>query len=113
MEKWGESLERQGGLRIPGVPRMVAPTVPRHRSRNPAESSRTRASCLPCVAISCKSLCSHGAQFLGQASKGQECEDTLPAGREQVSTRAAPKIWSFIIQSLVCGEAEKIEDVPP
>ena len=77
MEKWGAVPGATGWAQDPRGPKDVAPTVPRHRSRNLAESSRTRASCLPCVAISCKPLCSHGAQFLGQASKDQECEETL------------------------------------
>ena len=82
MEKKGTVPGATGWDRIPRVPKTVTPTVPRHRSRNPAESSGARASCLPCVAISCKPLCSYGAQFLGQSSKGQECVDTLP-GRKR------------------------------
>ena len=56
----------------------------------PAESRGTRASCLPCVATNCKPLCSHGAASLGQASKGQKWEETLPGGRSTGLPQGSP-----------------------
>ena len=62
---------------------------------NLAESRRSRASYLPCVAISCQPRSSHGAASLGQASKGQKWEETLPGRRSTGLPRGSPSKLKF------------------
>ena len=90
MEKWGAVPGATGRAQDPRGPKDGGANWSQARSRNPAESSGTRASCLPCVAISCKPLCSHGAQFLGQAGKGQEWEDPLPGKKSTGLQQGSP-----------------------
>ena len=75
----GEPQERQGGLRNPqGHKNSGTNSSQAQEWGNKLRAAALGASFLLCVAINCKPLGSHGTAFLGQTSKGQKWEETLP-----------------------------------